>query len=45
MLQRKFDQVADPAGRGLVGTVRKRQGDDARAFAAALLCTDRRDLA
>ena len=44
MLQRKFDQVADPAGRGLVGTVRKRQGHDAVAFAAALQCTDRRDL-
>ena len=45
MLQRKFDQVADPAGRDLAGTVRKRQGHDAVAFAAALLCADRRDLA
>ena len=45
MLQRKFDQVADPAGRDPVGTVRKRQGDVVGAFAADLLCTDRRDLA
>lgn len=45
MLQRKFDQVADPAGRGLVGTVRARQGDVVGAFAADLLRADRRDLA
>ena len=45
MLRRKFDQVADPAGRGLVGTVRARQGDVVGAFAADLLRADRRDLA
>ena len=44
MLQRKFDQVADPAGRGLVGTVRQRHGDVASAFAADLLCADQRSL-
>ena len=32
MRQRKFGQVADPAGRGLAGIVRKRQGDVAATF-------------
>ena len=40
MLQRKFDRVTDPAGLDLVGTVRDRQGDVIRAFAANLLSGD-----
>ena len=44
MLQRKFDQVADPAGRCLVGTVRHRQGDVAGAFAADLFCAEQHSL-
>ena len=37
MLRRKFDRVADPSGRDLVGTIRNRQGDVVGAFAADLL--------
>ena len=44
MLLRKFDQVADPAGRGLVGTVRQRRGGVAGAFAADLLRANQRSL-
>ena len=45
MLKRKFDQVADPAGRGLLGAVRERHGEVAGAFAADLLSGDRRSVA
>lgn len=37
MLQRKFDQVTDPAGCDLLGTVRDRHGEVIGAFAADLL--------
>lgn len=37
MLRRKFDRVADPAGRGLLGAVRDRHGEVVGAFAADLL--------
>ena len=45
MLQHRFEQVADPAGRGPLGTVRMRQWVVVGAFAADLLCADRRDIA
>ena len=44
MLQRKFGQAADPAGRSLVGAVRRRQENVAGAFAAGLRRVDPRDL-
>ncbi len=44
MLHRKFDQVTDPVGRGLAGTIRQRQGDVVGAFAADLLAREARDL-
>ena len=40
MLRRKFDQVTDPAGSDLLGTVRTRHGDVVGAFAADLLTAD-----
>ena len=42
MLRRKFDQVADPAGCDLLGTVRDRHGEVVGAFAADLLSGDHR---
>ena len=44
MLQRKFGQVADPAGRSLAGSVRRRQGIVGGAFAADLPSVNPRDL-
>ena len=44
MLRRKFAQVTDRAGCDLLGAVRTRHGDIIGAFAADLLCADRRQL-